>query len=145
MRWSVFACAGKENFSPGSGARPRGMNASEKPGCAWSSFTCAAHRRAIVGDTMKPSVAYLIAGSKRAAKGSFPYFSESITHALTAPGTVTESQPRWGIDGCSLKRSSDHPAGERPEAFRPCSFLPYHSMQNASLTLPLILGYTTGR
>src|SRR5687767_13407714 len=131
MRWSVFACAGKENFSPGSGARPRGMKASAKPGCEWSSFTPAAHWRAIVGDTMKPSAAYLIAGSKRSANASFPYLSESVTHALTAPGTVTDSQPRVGIAGSPLKRSSDQPAGERPEELSPWSFLLSHRMQNA--------------
>src|SRR5688500_7337446 len=119
MRWSVFACAGKENFSPGSGARPRGMKASENPGCSLSSCTPAAHCRAIVGETMKPSAAYLMAGSKRSAKGSLPNFSESVTHELTAPGTVTDSHPRCGIAGCSLKRSRDHPEGERPDAFRP--------------------------
>ncbi len=52
------------------------MNASENPGCDWSSGTAFAHSRAIVGETMKPSAAYLIAGSKRSANGSFPNFSE---------------------------------------------------------------------
>jgi hypothetical protein len=66
-----------------------------------------------------------------------------MTHALTAPGTVTDSQPRVGIAACSLKRSSDQPEGERPEALRPCSFLPSHSMQNASLPMPLLVGSTT--
>jgi hypothetical protein len=48
--------------------------------------------------------AYLIAGSKRSANGSFPYFSDIAAHALTAPGTVTDSQPRVGIAGTPLKR-----------------------------------------
>src|SRR6185503_8598592 len=119
------------------------MNASEKPGCDWSIGTAAAHCREIVGVTMNPSAAYLIAGSKRSAKGSLPNFSESSRHALTQPGTVTDSHPRCGIAGSFLKRSSDQPAEERPDALRPCSFLPSHNMQKASLPMPLLVGSST--
>src|SRR5688572_31772717 len=66
-----------------------------------------------------------------------------MTHALTAPGTVTDSQPRCGMAACCLKRSSDQPAGERPDALRPWSFLPSHRMQNASLPMPLLVGSRT--
>ena len=48
---SVFAWSGKLNFSPGSGARPFGMKASLKPGCACSSGTWLAHCLAMVGET----------------------------------------------------------------------------------------------
>ena len=99
--------------------------------------------RAIVGVTMKPSAAYLIAGSNRSTKGSLPNFAERSRHALTHPGIVTESQPRWGIAGRLLKRSKVQPAGDRPDALRPCSFLPSHRMQNASLPMPLLVGSTT--
>ena len=86
-----------------------------------------------------------MAGSKRSANGSLPNFSDMSRHAITAPGTVTESHPRCGIAACSLKRSSDQPAGERPEALSPCSFLPSHKMQKASLPMPLLVGSSTVR
>src|SRR6202012_3488432 len=63
----------------------------------------------------------------------------------TAPGTVTESQPRiGGWSGLKpyffRKYSTLHAAGARPEAFRPCNFLPSHRMQKASDPRPLLQG-----
>jgi len=82
-------------------------------------------------------------GSKRSAKGSLPKRSDSATQAETAPGTVTASQPVVGIAVFPVNRSSVQPSGDRPEAFRPWSFLPSHRMANASLPIPLPVGSTT--
>src|SRR5450759_5521629 len=92
---------------------------------------------------MKPSAAYLIAGSNKSANGSLPYLPDSSTHAATQPGTVTASQPRTGIVCIPLKRSSVHAAGERPDALRPCSFLPSHRIAKASEPMPLLVGSST--
>src|SRR5262249_59828223 len=112
------------------------MNASANPGCDLRSLICRAHSRAMVGDTMKPSLAYSIAGSNRSANPSLPNFSDSARHADTAPGTVTESQPRLGISFLPAKRCGFHAAGERPEAFKPRSLLPSHRIANASEPIP---------
>src|SRR5262249_26298085 len=64
------------------------------------------------------------------------------TQAETAPGTETLSQPRSGIALRPLKCSGVHAAGERPEAFRPCSLFPSHTMAKASLPMPLEIGST---
>jgi hypothetical protein len=119
------------------------MKASAKPGCDLSSGAWLAHNRAIVGVTMNPSWAYLIAGSNKSANGSLPNFSDSSAHADTQPGTVTESQPRCGIVFFPLKRSGVQAAGERPEAFKPWSFSPSQRIQNASLPMPLLVGSST--
>ena len=76
-----------------------------------------------------------------------PKRSDSATQLATAPGTVTESQPRTGGVLASSpylprKYSGVQPAGEKPEAFRPCSFLPSHRMQNESEPRPLLHGST---
>ena len=42
-----------------------------------------------------------------------------------------------------LKRSGVHAAGERPDALRPCSFLPSHRIANASEPMPLLVGSST--
>jgi hypothetical protein len=51
-----------------------------------------------------------------------------MRQADTQPGTLTEFQPRCGIDLWSLKNSGVHAAGERPEAFSPWSCLPSQTM-----------------
>src|SRR6185369_15067283 len=86
-----------------------------------------------------------MAGSIRSAKGSLPKRSLSATQPATAPGTVTESKPRLGGLTASapylrLKCSVVHAAGALPEAFRPCSCWPSHTIANASLPRPLLTG-----
>ena len=78
-----------------------------------------------------------MAGSSRSANGSLPKRSLSATQAATAPGTLTESQPRIGgalapSPYLRLKYSGVHAAGAGPDAFRPCSCFPSHRMQKAS-------------
>jgi hypothetical protein len=53
------------------------------------------------------------------SNGSLPQRRCISTQAETQPGTLTEFQPRCGIAFCPAKNSGAHPAGERPEAFRP--------------------------
>jgi hypothetical protein len=84
-----------------------------------------------------------MAGAKRSAKGSRPNRRDSATHAETAPGTVTLSQPIWGISAPPAKRAGVHPAGARPEALRPCSARPSHRIAKASEPTPLPVGSTT--
>ena len=84
-----------------------------------------------------------MAASNSSPKGSAPKRCDSATQALTAPGTVTLSQPVTGIVVWRAKRSAVHPAGERPEAFRPVSRSPSQTMAKASLPTPLLHGSTT--
>ncbi len=72
-----------------------------------------------------------------------PNFFDSSTQDDTAPGTDTLFQPRTGIAFCPLKYSGIHAAGERPEAFRPCSLFPSQMMAKASLPMPFEIGSTT--
>ena len=60
-----------------------------------------------------------------------------------APGTLTEFQPRCGIAFWPANISAVQPAGERPEAFNPCSCLPSHRIANASEPMPLETGSTS--
>src|SRR6185437_17122053 len=119
-----------------------GMKVSAKPGCASNSGTCAAHWSAIVGERRKPLRAYAIAGSKSRSNGNLPNFACNSTQADTAPGTVTAFQPSSGTP-LSPKYSGVHAAGDRPDAFRPCSSWPSHTMANASEPIPLDTGSTT--
>ena len=48
---------GAMTFSPAAGARPFGMKCCAKPGTSFKFGTCRAHKRAIVGDSRKPSAA----------------------------------------------------------------------------------------
>ena len=89
-----------------------------------------------------------MAGASRSANGKVPNRSESATQAATAPGTVTESQPRTGgrtaSAPCFLRKYAGvQAAGAGPEAFSPCSFLPSQRMQKASEPRPLLHGSTT--
>ena len=63
--------------------------------------------------------------------------------AETAPGTVTVSQPKRGIDFLLEKCSGVHALGDLPEAFNPTRFFPSHKIANASLPIPLLTGSTT--
>src|SRR5581483_5401775 len=83
-----------------------------------------------------------MAGSKSRSKGSLPNLTCSSTHADTAPGTVTEFHPRAGT-ALLPNNSGVHPAGERPDAFKPCSSRPSQTMANASDPMPLDTGSTT--
>ena len=84
-----------------------------------------------------------MAGAKRSSNGSWPKRAESATQTLTAPGTVTASQPNVGILSRDANRCAVHASGEHPEAFRPTSSSPSHRMKNASLPTPLLFGSTT--
>src|SRR3954453_10740457 len=117
------------------------MNASAKPGCDAKNGACAAHCAATVGVTRKPLRPYAIAGSNSLGNGNRPNLACSATHADTAPGTVTEFQPTPGTSPAS-KYSGVHAAGERPDAFNPCSSLPSHTIANASEPMPLDTGST---
>ena len=77
------------------------------------------------------------------ASGSRPKRSASATQAETAPGTVTLSQPSSGMPLRPRKRSGVQAAGERPDAFRPCSRCPSHRIAKASEPRPLPVGSTT--
>ncbi|MCY1517340.1 hypothetical protein D9M68_520180 [compost metagenome] len=89
-----------------------------------------------------------MAGAIRSANGSLPKRSLIATQPRTAPGTVTESMPRIGGVAASapylaLKYAGVQAFGAGPEAFRPCSSLPSHRMQKASLPRPLLTGSTS--
>ncbi len=84
-----------------------------------------------------------MAGPNKSAKGSLPKRSDSVTQAETQPGTLTEFQPRCGMVLWSLKNSGVQAAGERPEAFKPCSLAPSQTIANASLPRPLETGSST--
>ena len=116
-----------------------------KPGNIFSSLTASPHCRATTGLTGKPSRAWRSASTNRSSNGSAPKRSDSAAQPDTWPGTVTVSQPRAGMSAMPLKRSGCQPAGERPDAFRPCSRLPSHTSANASPPMPFITGSTTVR
>ena len=60
------------------------------------------------------------------------------------PGTVIASTPRSGILPLYFsKYFGVHAAGERPEAFRPCSLPPSQTSAKASEPRPLLHGSTT--
>lgn len=120
------------------------MNASANPGWDANNGTCAAHWAATVGETRKPLRPYEMAGSKSVSNGSLPNLACSSTQADTAPGTVTEFQPSTGT-ALPPKYSGVHAEGERPDAFRPCSFCPSQTMLKASEPMPLDTGSTTVR
>ena len=114
-----------------------------KPGCICNSAAASFHWRAITGLTGKPSRAWRMASLNKSSKGSLPNLLDNSTHCDTTPGTVTDSQPRCGMVAMPLKRSGDHAAGARPEAFSPCKALPSHKMAKASPPMPFIVGSTT--
>ena len=138
----VSAWSAKRQISPASGARPLGMKAL-KPGKSLSSATASRHWRAMTGLTGNPSRAWRIASTKRSSKGRLPNLPESATHCDTAPGTVTESQPRSGMPGRSRNRSGVHAIGARPQAFRPCSAWPSQIIAKPSPPMPFMVGSTT--
>ncbi len=71
-----------------------------------------------------------------------PNFACISVHADTQPGTVTVFQPRAGIALWPAKNSGVQPAGERPEAFSPCSLFPSQTMAYASEPMPFDTGST---
>ena len=73
----------------------------------------------MTGETGKPRRAYRRAGAATTAKSSDPKRASSAAHAETAPGIVTEPQPRSGVAVSGAFR--DQAAGDRPEAFSPCN------------------------
>ena len=88
-----------------------------------------------------------MAGASRSTKGNLPKRWLRATQEATAPGTVTLSQPRCGgvaaASPCLRRKYSGvQAAGAVPEAFRPCSCVPSHRMQNASEPRPLLQGST---
>jgi hypothetical protein len=86
-----------------------------------------------------------MAASNSLSKGTLPHLACRSTQACTQPGTVTVFQPRTGMVFWAAKYSGVQPAGERPEALRPCSFLPSQTMAKASEPMPLETGSTTVR
>ena len=84
-----------------------------------------------------------MAGWASRANGSRPRRLDSATQADTAPGTVTAFQPFSGMPPRRAKYSGVQAAGERPEAFRPCSCLPSQQMAKPSLPMPQPEGSTT--
>ena len=84
-----------------------------------------------------------MAGWASCSNGSLPKRRDSSTQAETAPGTVTAFQPFSGMPPSAAKYSGVQASGERPEALRPCSSLPSHRMQKASLPRPQPVGSTT--
>ncbi len=84
-----------------------------------------------------------MAGSNRSANGNLPKRLDSATHPDTAPGIVTDSQPRSGIADLPANRFGDHAIGARPDAFRPTSSSPLHRMAKRSEPMPLLQGSTT--
>ena len=84
-----------------------------------------------------------MASSNNWAKGKRPNRDDNSTQALTAPGTGTESHPSRGISVLPRNLSALRAAGDRPEAVRQCNWLPSHTMANASLPRPLLVGSTT--
>ena len=141
---NVRPAASNTKRSPGSGARPRGMNASAKPGCVASPGTWRAHLSATMQATPWPRSASSMAGSSRSANGSLPQRSDNAAHPATAPGVVTASQPRSGIAPAwrRSKYAGSQAAGATPDALRPCSRSPSHRIANRSLPRPLDTGST---
>ena len=142
MRRRSAPAAGLAKRSPGAGARPPGRKVRAKPGWAFSE-TLRAQVAAIIGVTAKPPSARRIAGASRVSNGRVPKRAFSAIQAPTAPGTVTASHPRSGIASRPAKRSGLQPAGERPEALRPCSSDPSQRIAKASEPRPLPVGSTT--
>ena len=77
----------------------------------------------MIGDTAKPRLAYSMAGSNSFSNGSLPNLSEISRQAETAPGTVTDSQPRCGMASAPAKRSGDHAAGEGMRGLLPTDLI----------------------
>jgi hypothetical protein len=63
--------------------------------------------------------------------------------ADTTPGTVTESQPVFGMLVLPAKRSGVHALGARPEALNPCRRVPSQTSAKASEPIPFMVGSTT--
>ena len=101
------------------------------------------HCRATTGETGKPFSAYAMARLNKDANGNRPNFLESATQPDTVPGTVTVSQPINGIADFPAKKSGVHAAGARPDAFKPCNFLPSQISANPSPPIPFMVGSTT--
>ena len=85
-----------------------------------------------------------MAGSSSSANGSLPQRFDSAAQPATAPGTVTLSHPRIGIEPPwrRLKYSGLHAAGATPDAFSPCNCAPSQRMANRSLPRPFEIGST---
>ena len=90
---------------------PSSVSSSPRPSSASSDL-------ARLGVTTTPSSAIFAAGSSRSASRQLPPIPRSVSHAATAPGTVTESAPRTGMPPCcAASRSAETPAGAAPEPF----------------------------
>ncbi len=120
------------------------MKASAKPGCDASSGTWRAHLSATMQCTPWPRSASSMAGASRSANGSLPQRRDSATQPATAPGVVTLSQPRTGMrpPWRRSKWAGSQAAGATPDALRPCSRSPSHTIANRSLPRPLDTGST---
>ena len=99
------------------------------------------------GETGNPSSACRIASAKSESNATRPNRSCSTPQASGAPGTETLVHPRSGNVVCPAARtaSADSARGAGPDAFRPCSVLPSHTIAKASLPMPFDVGSTTVR
>ena len=101
----------------------------------------------ITGETGNPSSACRIAAAKSESNGTRPNRSCSTPQASGAPGTETLVHPRSGNAVCPAARNAcaESARGAGPDAFKPCSFSPSHTIANASLPMPFDVGSTTVR
>mgnify|MGYP003609270794 CR=1 FL=1 len=76
-------------------------------------------------------------------RGTAQDAGDVLAPADTAPGTVTAFQPFSGMPPSLSKYAGVQPAGARPDAFRPCSSLPSHTIAKPSLPMPQPVGSTT--
>src|SRR5438552_1091162 len=86
-----------------------------------------------------------MAGRSTCSNGSRPKRACRSRQAPGAPGIVTAPQPRAGTALCPAERNRSivSEPGARPEALRPCSFCPSHTIAKASEPMPFEHGSTT--
>ncbi|SST11072.1 Uncharacterised protein [Acinetobacter baumannii] len=103
------------------------------------------HRRAITGETGKPSRASSIAGRSSCSNGNLPKRRDSSPQAAGQPGTVTGVQPYSGIRSwpAARTRSRSSRPGARPLASRPCRRPRVQTRAKASPPIPQPVGSTT--
>ena len=115
MARRVAASCGCTKRSPAFGALPPGRNAAAPVARSFSALR--AQSAATRGVTGKPSSANRIAGCSTSSSAFVPCARSSVSHAATAPGTVT---PCGELSSSSaMPRASNQsmlaPAGARPE------------------------------
>ena len=101
------------------------------------------HRRAITGETGKPSRASSIAGRSSCSNGNLPKRRDSSAQAAGQPGTVTGVQPYSGIRSAGGAHPLAIEPGARPLASRPCRRPRVQTRAKASPPIPQPVGSTT--